>query len=257
MTLPSSGPIDLGQVNVELGKSATTVISLNNTDVRALAGVPATNTTISMDNLRGKSAAPPIPGAGAAISARLTNTSATISIPANEAGKDYLLIAIGSSAAVVAAPVGFTQLYYVGTGSNYPQFGIYGKIADGSTSTTASTGSFGSAGAYYSAVIKNTTTSPNISVSSGQSISSNVPASEAFPARCFGISVAHVGAAAPSITAYPTPLTDQRALANAPNSSSAAIAGASAALNASAATGTFTYNQVNYWRTARVSFRTP
>lgn len=43
----------MGQVNTELGRSATATISLNETAVRTLAGVPSG--TISMDNLRGKS----------------------------------------------------------------------------------------------------------------------------------------------------------------------------------------------------------
>jgi len=45
MTLNSSGPISLGgstagqSINLELGKSATATVSLNDTDVRTLAGV--------------------------------------------------------------------------------------------------------------------------------------------------------------------------------------------------------------------------
>jgi len=52
MTLPT-GTISMSQVNVELGLSATTTISLNQSNVRALAGVPSG--TISMSNLQGKS----------------------------------------------------------------------------------------------------------------------------------------------------------------------------------------------------------
>ncbi len=53
MALPSSGTITLAQVNVELQKSSTAQISLNDADVRALAGVPSG--AISMSNLYGKS----------------------------------------------------------------------------------------------------------------------------------------------------------------------------------------------------------
>jgi hypothetical protein len=53
MTLPSTGPISLANVNVELGLSSTTNISLNQTNVRTLAGVPSG--TISLSNLYGKS----------------------------------------------------------------------------------------------------------------------------------------------------------------------------------------------------------
>jgi hypothetical protein len=41
MTLQSSGPIDFGQINTELGYPANTQISLNDTAVRTLAGVPS------------------------------------------------------------------------------------------------------------------------------------------------------------------------------------------------------------------------
>ena len=51
MTLPV-GTISMSQVNVELTLSATAQISLNQANVRTLAGVPSG--TISMNNLRGK-----------------------------------------------------------------------------------------------------------------------------------------------------------------------------------------------------------
>lgn len=53
MALPSTGPISLANVNVELGLSSTTNISLNQTAVRTLAG--KSSGTISMADLRGKS----------------------------------------------------------------------------------------------------------------------------------------------------------------------------------------------------------
>jgi hypothetical protein len=52
MTLPV-GTISMSQVNDELGLPSTTNISLNQANVRALAGVPSG--TISMNDLRGKS----------------------------------------------------------------------------------------------------------------------------------------------------------------------------------------------------------
>lgn len=61
MTLNSSGPISLGgstagqSINLELGKSATATVSLNDTDVRTLAGV-ASGAIIVPTNFYGKSA---------------------------------------------------------------------------------------------------------------------------------------------------------------------------------------------------------
>jgi len=53
MTLPASGPISLSQVNTELQLSSTATISLNDTNVRTLFGVPSG--AISMSNGYGKS----------------------------------------------------------------------------------------------------------------------------------------------------------------------------------------------------------
>lgn len=52
MTLPT-GQISMSQVNTELGIASTTLISLNQANVRTLAGVPSGQ--ISMSNLQGKS----------------------------------------------------------------------------------------------------------------------------------------------------------------------------------------------------------
>lgn len=55
MALPSTGAISLSQVNTELGKASTAVITLGDSNVRALAGIPTG--PISMADLRGKTAA--------------------------------------------------------------------------------------------------------------------------------------------------------------------------------------------------------
>ena len=51
MALPTTGPITLQDVNEELGKSSTATISLNDPDVRDLAGNPSGE--ISLEDLRG------------------------------------------------------------------------------------------------------------------------------------------------------------------------------------------------------------
>ena len=53
MTLPT-GTITMAQVNTELSNPSTSIISLNDADVRSLASIPSG--TISMDDLRGTSA---------------------------------------------------------------------------------------------------------------------------------------------------------------------------------------------------------
>lgn len=51
MTLPASGQIDLNSVNIELGFAGTAQISLNDTAVRNLAGIPSG--AISLNDLHG------------------------------------------------------------------------------------------------------------------------------------------------------------------------------------------------------------
>lgn len=54
MTLPSTGTISFEDINVELGRSPTAPISLNDPEVREMAGKPTG--IISLADLRGKSA---------------------------------------------------------------------------------------------------------------------------------------------------------------------------------------------------------
>lgn len=56
MTLPVSGPISLGQANTELGRSATATLSMNDSQLRTLAGAGGSGTPWSMNALYGKSA---------------------------------------------------------------------------------------------------------------------------------------------------------------------------------------------------------
>jgi len=89
MALPASGTISLANVNVELGLSSTTTISLNQASVRTLAGVASG--TISMSNLLGKSNVSFSPDGGASAGAAVVlldevygTGTATITITCNQ-----------------------------------------------------------------------------------------------------------------------------------------------------------------------------
>lgn len=86
MALPSTGPISLANVNVELGFSSTATISLNQTSVRTLAGVASG--AISMSDLRGKSNVTFSPDGG---------TSAGTAVYLESTGQDYAEVTITCS----------------------------------------------------------------------------------------------------------------------------------------------------------------
>lgn len=83
MTLAASGPISLGgtdlnrSINVELGQAATAQISMNDTNVRSLAGVPS-GAIVMPTNFYGKSA-------GATVNFIDVNVTAA-GVPAQSAG---------------------------------------------------------------------------------------------------------------------------------------------------------------------------
>jgi hypothetical protein len=91
MTLPASGAITFGQVNTELGLGATTLINLNQTNVRTLFGVASG--TISMSNGWGKTA-----GGG-------VGTGGTLTLTVTSAIKNFNVY----SAATGAVPAGVTR----------------------------------------------------------------------------------------------------------------------------------------------------
>ena len=54
MALPSTGEISMSNINVELGRSATAEISLNEAAVRNLLGKPTAGSEISLQDGRGR-----------------------------------------------------------------------------------------------------------------------------------------------------------------------------------------------------------
>jgi hypothetical protein len=94
MPLPSFGPISLSQVNVELDKSATALISMNDVDVRTLAGVASG--AISMSDLLGKSAGPA--KADTTWSVVITTTTESTNYPAGIRNGDAVFVFLQQAA---------------------------------------------------------------------------------------------------------------------------------------------------------------
>lgn len=130
MTLPASGAISLANVNVELGLASTTTISLNQTNVRTLAG--KASGTISMSDLLGKSNVSFSPAGG--------TSSGTAVALSNSGGPGSVSVTITCSQAAtwVVSRSGSS------TGANYPS-GTYTSLTSvtftlsNSTSTPRST----------------------------------------------------------------------------------------------------------------------
>ena len=112
MTMVSSGPISLGgtatsgglnqSVNVELGRSGTASINMNEAAVRTLAGVPSG--AITMNNFYGKSNRVAI---SSTFTANTANASLSLSsIGGYVAGKSDITITINSGVYLYATAVG-------------------------------------------------------------------------------------------------------------------------------------------------------
>ena len=103
MTTPT-GTISLNDVNVELGLSGTTTISMNQANVRTLAGVGGSGTIISMNNLRGKSNRVSI---SYTFSAHTANASLNLSaIGGYIAGKSDITVTINGGVYLYATTTG-------------------------------------------------------------------------------------------------------------------------------------------------------
>lgn len=109
MTLPV-GQISFGQVNTELGLSATATISLNDAAVRSLAGVPSG--AIAMSNLQGKSSVT-VPGQPTGVSATATSqTTANLYFTPGSTGGATVTYTVGGggSGSSLSSPIAVTGL---------------------------------------------------------------------------------------------------------------------------------------------------
>lgn len=126
MVLPSSGSITMSQVNTELGRSETALLSLNDADVRSLALKPSG--VISLNDLRGK---------GSAVSvAYVSGTGST----GNSSTYAFSGVNIGSAVT--------GRLVVATVSTNYPYYPVSCTL-NGVTMTKANTGNTSSA-VFYS-----------------------------------------------------------------------------------------------------------
>jgi hypothetical protein len=174
MTTPAApNPISINDINIELGSPGTTLRTLNDTDVRTLAGAPFTTpgTTISLNDLRGKS--------------KFAVTGGTVYTP----GDGYKYFVFTSTGPLSIA--GFGNIDYVAIG------GGGGGGAVGNPGSTPWDGGGGGAGGYVAA--PRSVTGPfNITVTIGAGGISNTPGNNttiAFPAPNGGTITAGGGAA--------------------------------------------------------------
>jgi len=136
-----SGTISLNNVNVELGLAGTTTISMNQANVRALAGVPSG--AISMQNLQNKSNRITIT---ATISANTSNyTLNTAKAPGYSAGKTDMILNINSGVIVSSSSTG-TAALIVDTSWNAAD-----TVRINNSGVILGRGGNGGAGAYFSA----------------------------------------------------------------------------------------------------------
>jgi hypothetical protein len=211
MTLPVSGPISLNAVNVELQQSGTTTISMNQTNVRTLAGVPSGK--ISMSDLYGK--AYTVPGNSGIITSGTSYTlpstcGLTIKVLAIAGGggggggsgrtsySGYFTGgggggAGGNSYAVVSVTPGQTISYNVGNGGSagVTRDGIYSSGSDGGSGT-------------YAQIIVNGTTVAYATGGSGGAVSPNATGGAAGSNNGFGsvLLTPQAGGTAGSETTY-------------------------------------------------------
>lgn len=138
MTLPVSGAISLSDVNVELNKSSTALISMNDSDARYLAGVPSGQ--ISMSNFYGKTYAASVSYQGTFTSNSSLSSYTYTSAPIGTASSTRTVIVgvvyrSGSGVTSASVTVGSTAATQIA--STNPTTGVYLFTANVPSGTTA------------------------------------------------------------------------------------------------------------------------
>jgi hypothetical protein len=166
MALPSTGQISMSQVNTELGLASTTLISLNQSSVRTLAGISTGQ--IALSNLWGKSN-----NVSLTISTNQTNLNLrTYALANGWDGASALVVTIGTGVIVSSTAVGTPALTVAGSfpaGVSLINSGlILGKGGQGGAGGNVST-----SGPYLQAGFTGSSGGLALSVSSAISITNN------------------------------------------------------------------------------------
>lgn len=160
-----SGQIGLSDVNLELSKSATALITLNDTDVRNLAQKPGSGNIISMNDLRGKSATFSV-SISSNVAVLAIGQTATITFVTNEVSYDFSSTVVSVSAGTLSTLT--TSDYKTFTGTYTPPTNSTGTV---SISVSANTFTNGITGAYNTASntvqINYDTLQPTMSITAG------------------------------------------------------------------------------------------
>ena len=143
MALPSTGQISMSQVNTELGLATSTLISLNQSSVRTLAGISTGQ--IAMSDLWGKSSQTII-----IISANQTNLDLrTYALANGWDGSAALVITINSGIIINSVSSGSPALTVTGSFPSGVTIvnngGIYGKGSDGAAGGSGGAGAVNNA----------------------------------------------------------------------------------------------------------------
>ena len=142
MTLSTTGPISLANVNVELGLSSTATISLNQANVRTLAGIASG--TISLSDLRGKSNAPTIsisPGSLYTIisgGGSATSSSATATASGGAGGYTYAWTRVSGDSYTINSSTSASTTFTTTLSNGQFKSGIYRcTVTSGSVTASA------------------------------------------------------------------------------------------------------------------------